>query len=118
MCLITSFTYRQVKSKDEYIKNMAASLEHQRHEDQVDEAMDHGPNMDREIVITKDPDRTILTRAAMAVFLMSPAHELEHTLVRTKELLEYALLTHAEWLPHPLKADLHVDLSSIEGRAR
>ena len=97
---------------------MAASLEHQSHQDQVDAAMDQELNMERERIISKDPDRTILTRAAMAVFLMSPAHELEHTLVRTKELLEYALLTHAEWLPHPLRADLHVDLSSIEGRAR
>ena len=97
---------------------MAASLEHQHHQDQVDAAMDQELNMERERIISKDPDRTILTRAAMAVFLMSPAHELEHTLVRTKELLEYALLTHAEWLHHPLRADLHVDLSSIEGRAR
>ena len=97
---------------------MAASLEHQHHQDQVDAAMDQELNMERERIISKDPDRTILTRAAMAVFLMSPAHELEHTLVRTKELLEYALLTHAEWLPHPLRADLHVDLSTIEGRAR
>ena len=97
---------------------MAASLEYQRHLDQAAEAMDQELNMERELIITRDPDRTILTRAAMAVFLMTPADELEHTLVRTKELLEYALLTHAEWLRHPLRADLQVDLSTIEGRAR
>ena len=97
---------------------MAASLEHQHHQDQVDAAMDQELNMERERIISKDPDRTILTRAAVAVILMSPAHELEHTLVRAKELLEYALLTHAEWLPHPLRADLQVDLSTFEGRAR
>ena len=50
--------------------------------------------------------------------LMSPAEELDQTVERTRMLLELAMATYQDWLRHPLRADLRVDLSSPESRAR
>ena len=95
---------------------MAASLAHQEANNRA--AMDQDVDQERDVIISYYPEFSILTRAAVAVLLMSPAEELDQTVERTRMLLELAMATYQDWLRHPLRADLRVDLSSPESRAR
>ena len=97
---------------------MAASLAHQNHQGRGEAAMDQDLSQERDVIISYYPEISILTRAAVAVLLMSPAEELDQTVERTALLLDYALITSRSWRRHPLRADLRVDLSSPESRAR
>ena len=59
-----------------------------------------------------------LQHVLRALNLCEKVHELEKTIKRARTLLEYLLLSQDTWIKHPLRADLVLDLSSVEQRAR
>ena len=75
-------------------------------------------DQDRDVIISTNPGKEIISRAVIAVLLFSPAKEIELTINRSRELLEYSLLTRDTWIKHPLRADMEIDITTVESRAR
>ena len=69
------------------------------------------------LVIEERPSHMILKRAACAVFNRGPSHQLEATIERARVLLTYSYVD-TDWTPHPLMADMKVNLTDVESRAR
>lgn len=70
------------------------------------------------LIIEERPSYMILKRAVCAVLCRGPPAELEDTIERSRVLLTYSYVDHAEWTPHPLMADMKINLSDMESRAR
>ena len=73
---------------------------------------------DPELILAHNHSSELTTRAIIAVLLMGPASELDKTIDRAKTLLEYSVHATDTWIPQPLRADMVLDLSSSEQRAR
>ena len=73
---------------------------------------------DPDLILSHNLSSELTTRAIIAVLLMGPASELDKTIDRAKTLLEYSVQATDTWIPQPLRADMVLDISSAEQRAR
>ena len=71
-----------------------------------------------DMVVESRPGFQYLTRAAINILAYGPPEELEETIVRANWYLTYSQLVMDIWRQSPLMANMKLDLSSPNGRAR